>query len=232
MNTEDTTISVTGNAAVHRQPDSVFITLYVIANGILLEDAVKQAVNKTQLIDQTLRDTFADIREIQIKDMYVGESNASSFGRFEKAEPPKPEVIKCLLVSAPPISDLAINIIDTASRMGCSIQNPADTRYGYLRGAVFYGLMNYASAEQEAIEAAIVDAKQNASNAARIVNKRSGFIKQISSVETFRMNALHDESNRVNRNMIVLPTSYLSVSSATVEVSAKVSVTFALENET
>ncbi len=232
MNTEDTTISITGNAAVNREPDVAYITLYVIANGILLEDAIKQAGSKSQLIEQTLNNTFTDIQEIQIKDLYVGESNSSSYGRFEKSEPPKPEVIKCLLVIAPPDSDLAIKIIDTASRLGCTIQNPADTRYGYLRGAVFYGLMNYASAEQEAIEAAIVDAKQNASNTAHMVNKQLGSIQKISSAETFRMNAIHDESNRFNRNMIVLPTSYLSVSPNTVEVSAKVSITFTLENIT
>lgn len=229
---EKTTVSVTGNAKIVRQPDVAFIALYVRANGILLEDAIREATNKIEAINKTLKDTFAEIKDIQLKDIYVGESKSYSFMAREKAEPPQPEVIKSLLVITSPSVDLATKIVDTASRMRCMIQNPADDRIGsYPRGVVLYGLADYEEAEKEAIEGAIADAKENASKTARILNKKIGSIKQISSVETLRMKMSHDEYTRLNRNIIVLPTSYLSVSPDQVEVSVKVSVTFELADD-
>src|SRR5262249_708541 len=42
-----------------------------------------------------------------------------------KTNPPRPEVTKTLLVAIPPISDLAVKIVDTACRMGRTIKpNP------------------------------------------------------------------------------------------------------------
>ena len=230
--TEKTTVSVTGDAIIFRQPDIAYITLYVLANGILLEDAIKQANDRIVQINKTLTDTFPDIKETQLKDIYVGESKSYSYMRHDKGEPPQPEVIKGLLVITPPFSNLATKIVDTASRMGCIIQNPVDTyiRY-YPRGVVLYGLADYEQAEQEAIESAITDARENALKTARILNKQVGSIKQIPSLETLRMKMMHDETIRLNQNLIVFPTSYLSVSPDQVEVSAKVSVTFELVND-
>jgi uncharacterized protein YggE len=226
-----TTVAVTGSASVVRKPDIAYITLYVLANGILLEDAVKQATNKIELINQTIKDTYPEIIETQLKDIYVGESKSYSYLSRDKAEPPQPEVIKGLLVIASPSADLSTKIIDTASRLGCIIQNPVDSHYGsYPRSVVLYGLVHYVEAEQEAMEHAVNDAKQNASNAAQIVNKQVSSIQEISSVETLRMKLAHDETIRLNRNIIVFPTSYLSVSPETVEVSVKVSIKFELAN--
>jgi uncharacterized protein YggE len=230
--TEKTTVSVTGSAIIVRQPDIAYIALYVRANGILLEDAIKEATNKVEQVNKTLKDTFPEIKVIELKDIYAGESKSYSFMRSEKSEPPQPEVIKSLLVLTPPRLDLTTKIVDTSSRMGCIIQNPADDRIGsYPRSVVLYGLADYEEAEQEAIESAITDAKNNASKTARILNMQVGDIKQISSVETLRMKMEQDEYVRINRNIIVFPTSYLSVSPDSVEVSVKVSVTFELANE-
>jgi uncharacterized protein YggE len=226
-----TTLAVIGSASVVRQSDIAYITLYVFANGILMEDAVKQAGNKIKLINETLKDTFPDIRETRLKDIFVGESKSYSYAGRDKGEPPQPEVIKGLLIIAPPNADLATKIIDTASRMGCIIQNPVDSYYGpYPKSVVLYGLVNYAEAEQEAMEQAVNDAKHNASNAARIINKQVSSIQEISSVETLRMKLTQDETMRLDRNAIVFPTSYLSVSPETVEVSVRVSVKFELAN--
>jgi hypothetical protein len=138
--TEKTTVSVTGNAIIIRHPDIAYITLYVLANGIMLEDAIKQATDKIEHINKTLKDTFPEIKDAQIKDIYIGESKSYSFMGRDKAEPPQPEVIKGLLVITPPRSDLATKIVDTASRMGCIIQNPADAHIGsYPRSVVCMG---------------------------------------------------------------------------------------------
>ena len=227
--TEKTTVSVTGSAVVTRQPDIAYIALYVRSNGILLEDAFKAASQKVEEVSRTLKDAFPEIKAIELKDIYAGESKSYSFMRGEKSEPPQPEVIKGLLVTTSPDLGLTTKVVDTASRMGCIIQNPADDRIGsYPRSVVLYGLSEYVEAEQEAIENAIADAKDNASKASRILHQQVGVIKQLSSVETLRTKMAHDEHIRTNRNIIVFPTSYLSVSPTNVEVSAKVSVKYTL----
>src|SRR5919109_64963 len=143
-NTEKSTVSVTGNAILVRQPDVAYITLYVLANGILLEDAIRQANDRIIQVNKTLRDTFSEIIETQIKDIFVGESKSYSYRGLDKGETPQPEVLKGLLVITSPLSNLATKIVDTASRMGCIIQNPVDTYFGsYPRGVVLYGLADF-----------------------------------------------------------------------------------------
>src|SRR5688500_5846594 len=114
--TNKTTVSVDGSAKIVRSPDIAYTTLYVLANGMLLEDAIKQATDKIEQINKTLKNTFAAIKETQLKDIYVGESKSYAFMGRDKAEPPQPEVIKGLLVITPPRSDLTTQIVDTASR--------------------------------------------------------------------------------------------------------------------
>ena len=229
--TSKTTVSVNGSAKAVRSPDIAYTTLYVRANGILLEDAIKQATDKIEQINKTLKNTFPEIKETQLKDIYAGESKFYAFGGRDKAEPPQPEVIKGLLVITPPHADLTTRIVDTASRMGCIIQNPTDAHIAYYpRSVVLYGLADYEKAEQEAIESAIADAKENAFKAARVLNKQLGDVKEISSIDILRIKVAHDEGYRLNRNLIVFPTCYLSVSPDNVEVSVKVSVKFELIN--
>src|SRR5262245_28941033 len=109
------------------------------------------------------------------------------------------------------------------------IQNPVDVHFGsYPRGVVLYGLADYQAAEQVAIESAFTHAKKNALATARILNKQLGPVQKITSLETLRMKMERD--GRLNRNLIVLPTSYLSVSRDEVEVSVNVSITFGLSD--
>ena len=219
-------ISITGDATISRRPDIAYITLYIRANGILLEDAIKEASDKIEQVNKTLRDTFSDIQETLIRDMYIGESK--SHWTREKSESPQPEVIKGLLVTIPPQPDLATKIVDRASRMGCIIQNPAEDRIlAYPRGVVMYGLAQYTETEQEAIEMALTDAKENAARVAKILNKKVGVIKKITSVETLRIKAKVDTYTRSEKNnTMVLPTCYLSVSPDNVELSARLAVVF------
>ena len=223
----ETELSITGNATIIRQPDVGYVTLYIRGNGVLLEDAIKDASDKIEQVNKTLRDTFSEINETFIIDIYVGESK-SYFGR-EKAESPQPEVIKGLLVITPPDPNLTTKIVDKASRMGCLIQNPAEERILiYPRGVVTYGLAQYEEAEDEAIESALSYAKDSASRVAKIMNKKVGSIRRISSVETLRTQTENDTYTRRVRNVIVFPTNYLSPSPKSVEIFAKLSVTFEL----
>jgi uncharacterized protein YggE len=83
---ETRTISVNGDALVVRKPDLAYITLFIQSDGILLEDAVKEGAGKVDQIQRALRETYAEIRDIQIKDIHVGEVKPTiGFGLRDKS---------------------------------------------------------------------------------------------------------------------------------------------------
>jgi uncharacterized protein YggE len=61
------TLSVNGDALIARKPDLAYISLFIQTDGILLEDAVKEGAGKVDQIQRALRETYAEIRDIQIK---------------------------------------------------------------------------------------------------------------------------------------------------------------------
>src|SRR5262245_19841445 len=95
--THPKTISVNGDALVLRKPDLAFITLFIQTDGILLEDAVSEGATKVDQIQRALRETYAEIRDIQTKDIFIGAAKPiAGFGR-DKTNP-RPEVTKTLLI--------------------------------------------------------------------------------------------------------------------------------------
>src|SRR6266487_3838807 len=74
-NTEETPrISVTADVVIARKLDIGYITLFIRTDGLLLEDAVKEAASKVDQVQRTLRETYRGIKDIQIQDIYLGES--------------------------------------------------------------------------------------------------------------------------------------------------------------
>jgi uncharacterized protein YggE len=218
------TISATGDVVLVRKPDLAFITLFIRAEGILLEDAVRESTHKVDQVNQTLRDTYREIREIQIKDLYVGEGRPAL--GLARANPPRPEVVKSLLVTIPPNPELAVKIVDMASRMGCLMGNPVGFPMGSPnpRSVILYGLAEPLEAEKEATARAIADAKEKAAQIAKIVEKRIGSIRNVGAMDLLST----DDLIRRSKNPILARSSYLSVSVEGVEISAKVRVTFEL----
>ena len=67
QNSEKPTISVTADAVSVRKPDVAYVSLYVKAEGILLEDAIREATVKSEEVLRALRDTCrADLKEIYL----------------------------------------------------------------------------------------------------------------------------------------------------------------------
>jgi uncharacterized protein YggE len=224
-NPQTPVISVTGEAVVTRKADLAYVTLFITADGILLEDAVKESTRKVEQALQTLRDTYRDIRDIQIKDMSVGESKpALGFAR-DKTYPPRPEVVKGVLVTILPDPELAVKIVDTASRIGCTLGGPTAVLGGqHPQHAILYGIAEPAEAQQEATARAIAEAKEKASRLARMVEKRIGSIRSVGSTELM----MPEDMMMSRKNPILLRARYLSSSPDAVEISAKVHVTFEL----
>src|SRR5262245_13779697 len=112
-NQQTPTISATGDVVISRKPDVAYVTVFITADGILLEDAVKQCASKAGEVQRTLRETYRDIGDVHVRDVYVGEGKQVGFQR-DKSNPPRPEVVKSLLVTIPANSELAVKIVDTA----------------------------------------------------------------------------------------------------------------------
>jgi uncharacterized protein YggE len=219
-------ITVTGDAILTRKPDRAYATLYVRADAILLEDAVKEVASKTEQVLRALRETYgADIKDIQVKDVYAGEGKpALGLGR-DKSNPPRPEVVKGLLVVLPAKQELAVKIVDTACRMGCLMANPAGAPgFGGAQSVILYGLAEPEEAEQEAMALAVAEAKDKASRIAKTLEKRLGTVRHISAM------VFHspEEFTRRRTTPLLGRESYLSASVEQVEVPGKVSVRFEL----
>jgi uncharacterized protein YggE len=225
--TESTSrISVTGDVLVTPRPDVAFISLFVSGEGILMEDAVREITTKLNQVNQTLRDTYKEIRDIHIHDVFVGENRPGMGLPTHKTNSPRPEVVKSLLVTAPPRPELAMKIIDTAIRMGCLMQNPAAFPGPPISQAtIMYGLANPAEAQQEATARAIADAKEKAWRIAKMIERKLGRVKGVSATDYLNS----DNMFRPNRNSVLARARYLSASADEVQISAKVSVTFELE---
>jgi len=219
------TISVNGDALVLRKPDLAYITIFIQSDGILLEDAVKEGAGKVDQIQRALRETYAEIRDIQIKDIHVGEVKPTiGFGVRDKSNSPRPEVTKTLLITIPPNPELAVKIVDTACRMGCSIGNPTESHGGSAHSVILYALAEPTQAHQEATTRAIAAAKEKASRIAKTVEKDLGSIKSVSAMDSF----LSDDFFRRHQNPVIARARYVSASPDGVEVRANVSVVFEL----
>jgi uncharacterized protein YggE len=218
-------ITATGDAVLTRKPDVAYLTLYVRAEGILLEDAVRDAASKTDQVLRGLRDTYgADIKDIQVKDVHTGEGKpVLGLGGRDKSNPPRPEVVKGLLVVLAARQELAVKIVDAACRMGCLMTNPVGTPgFGGVQSVILYGLAEPEKAEQEAMALAVAEAKGKASRIATMLEKRLGAVRHISAM------VIHSPEEFARRRSTPLlgRESYLSASPEQVDVPGKVAVGF------
>lgn len=227
QNSEKPTISVTADAISVRKPDVAYVSLYVRAEGILLEDAVREASGKAEDVLRALRVTCgADMKEVQLKDIHAGESKpALGIGR-DRLNGSRPEVVKGILVVLAPKPDLAVRTVDMACRMGCLMANPGG---GLAAGpgtqtVILYGLVDPGEVEHEATALAIAEARKRALAIATRMEKRLGPVRSINTT------VFHNPEDfmRRNRTPLLSRGSYLSVSPEQVEVPAKVSMSFEL----
>jgi uncharacterized protein YggE len=135
-------------------------------------------------------------------------------------------VITGILVVIPAKPDLAVRIVDTACRMGCLMGNPAGHFGGVAASStILYALAKPDDAEEEALSRAIADAKEKASMMARKVERRVGPVHQINIMTLLGP----DDMMRRNKSPLLPRVHHLSVSSDSVEVTSKISLSFNLE---
>jgi uncharacterized protein YggE len=221
------TVTVTGDAVLQRKPDVAYVTLFLRVDGILLEDAVKESASRTEQIQRALRNAYPEIKDIQLKESYLGEGRpAMGIGRDRaNAYPPRPEVSQSLLIVIPPNPELAVKIIDAACRMGCVMGSPGGPWGGPAQlSAVIFSLADPAAAHDEALTAAIADARVKAARLAGSLDKKIGDVLQINVMGGFGFEAFAGRA----RNPVMPRLHLISTSPDAVEVQAKITVSFAL----
>lgn len=218
---------MTGDAVVERKADVAYVSLFIRTDGISLEDAVRESTSKVKQVHDTLRETYREIRDIQIHEVYIGGERRPAMGfARDKVNPTRPEVVKSLFVTLPPNPELGVKIVDTACRLGSEIGNPGGFALApNPQSAIMYGLAEAAEAQQEAFARAVADAKDKAWRLARTLERKLGPILRVAAMEFVSP----EEITRTNKYSTLARAKYLSISAAAVEIPAKVSVSFELE---
>jgi uncharacterized protein YggE len=221
------TISVRASSSVSIKPDTIYISLYVPADGMLTEDAVKAANAKSDEIKGALTKVFPKLKDISIVPIKMGEKASRIYRSEDIAQPPRPEVINRLIITAEPALDRDLpKIIDTALRAGAVLQVPSSATYaGDLGSVVRYGIADYKRAEAETRSKALNDAREKASELAKAAGKSVGELVSIAD-EGASPSFDYDYTRSAKGK---LPTEYLSFSNEPIEVRLFFRVTFELK---
>src|SRR5436190_7624951 len=112
-------LSVRCSATISARPDTIYVTLYITGDGMLTEDAVRNATAKSDEIKNALAKTFPKLKQMEIVRVKLGEKSSRGYRPDEAGQPPRPEVINRLTVTMDAnSSDDLPKIVDTALRAG------------------------------------------------------------------------------------------------------------------
>ena len=219
------TIRVQGHFNITRQPDVAYIILYVASEGALLEEAMSKVNTKVQKLQTALQEAYEEIQQITISDWRIGVPPTPWGQPAQQSESAEVHVVKQVCITVPPTHALLHTIVDTALQYDALIEKPSSYPYssypGEVQSCLLYSITDNASAEQEAMKAAIEDARQKAQLVAKFSEKEIGNIIEI-------LDSCFATGPLVYRPVTVLPfpVKYMSIRSDSVNVSGCYMVTF------
>ncbi len=148
-------ISVKEQTSIEAKPDVAFVKLHVAGEGVSITDAVESVQQKTVELGEHLKNTYKQIRQIDVYDVYFGQKQ-ERFGGESQAYP-RPLVVRGLLVTADTNDSAALHrIIDEAVKKGALLtnpqRNPAYMLGGVLDSALLFGLIASEEHERRAVE--------------------------------------------------------------------------------
>lgn len=219
------TIRVQGHFNIARQPDVAYIILYVASKGALLEETMSKVNTKIQKLQTALQEAYEEIQQITISDWRIGVPPTPWGQSAQQSESAKVYVVKQVCITVPPTHALLHTIVDTALQYDALLENPSSYPYSYYPGEVqsclLYSITDNVSAEQEAMKAAIEDARQKAQLVAKFNEKEIGNIIEI-------LDSCFPTGPLVYRPETILPfpVKYMSIRPDSVDVSGCYTVTF------
>jgi len=219
----ENTVSVSGSSKLEKAPDIAYVVLYVKGDGILMTDAVKSAEQKTEEVAKAIRQDRPQVIDVAAETTEIGEKRSQYYSSADKDDTPRPQVVRRLMVSIPPVPSLAYEIIDAALRAGAVMSIPSSTHYsGELNSVVVYGVQKADDVEEEAKKLAFEDAKKNAESSATLAGRKLGAVNSINcqSVQGFAQQVYF--SGRKAQ----FPTKYIGTSPDKIEITGSVTVTY------
>lgn len=116
--TPPNSISVKCCATVLAPADTICITLYVPGEGMLTEDAARNAKSKSEEVKGALTKAFPKLKQIDVVSVKLGEKTFRGY-RPEENQTPRPEAVYRLAITlGTSVAQDVPKIIDTALRAG------------------------------------------------------------------------------------------------------------------
>ena len=208
---EPLSVSIKEQANIAATPDVAFVKLHIAGEGVSISDAVENVQQKTVELGEYLRETYKQIRQVDVYDVYFGQKQ-ERLG-VESHSFPRPLVVRGLLVTADPGDLTALHrVIDDGVKKGALLMNPQ--RFppyinGSLESALLFGLIASEEQERRAIEECLNRAGNRAGRLAAAAGRELGELIDISdvTVEPSVGDPFHKEFAHVRR---AFPTRFLS----------------------
>ena len=218
------TVTVRGAASTNVAPDTVYITLFAVEQGMIAEQAVTKVDQKASTIKAALLKAYPKISSIEVSDVKLGEKSSRIYRAEEGNEPPRPEAIKRLLITLAYGSTNVSQIVDTALMNGATMQVPTSAAFaGDLGSVVLYGLVAFEKIEVELTGRALADAQHQADVLAKASGKTLGPIVSVTEGDA-NMAAAYMVYQRGTRPH--LATRYVAGSADDLEISRGVQATY------
>jgi uncharacterized protein YggE len=177
---EEKTVTVIGKANLIYKPDVAFVTLFVLADGVLMSDEAKKANEKLQEIKKAFQENIKDMRSLEVADIVVGEVERMNWMSERRDMAPRPQIAKRIRITMEPNVKKIYDLVDKAIRAGALMQIPSSSFSSHdSRTLVGYGWINSNLAEKQAREAAMNSAKLEAGKLAAFADKTIGKVVRI-----------------------------------------------------
>lgn len=213
-------ISVKEQYSLEVKPDVALIKLYVLGEGVLMADAVRDVRKKVAEFSDVLKSAYRQIERIETFDVYLGQKEDRLRG--ESAAYPRPLVVQGILITARPEELAGLHgILDDGIKRGAMLTSPHRTSYlsNILDSALLFGLLSSERYEGQAVEHCMKRAEARCRALAVAAGRRVGKLIEVSnaSVEPSMGDPFHRDFVHVRRSF---PTRFLSPTPDKVVISA------------
>ena len=159
--------------------DICYITLHIVCNGVLVEDATRKADKIEQDIFSNLKEKFNSIEDITIIQEYIKQKKDNVWSTTEKETTPSPQVVRKFRITLKPDKKIIQKIIDYSIRHEVLLDAPSSVVTSQIMSNVTYGLLNHEELEIAGFKAMVEKLNKIASKLANSINKEIDYLVRI-----------------------------------------------------
>jgi uncharacterized protein YggE len=178
-NAPEHSVTVIAHGEIKQKPDVAYVTLFVKADALLMEDAAQDVEKKIGEIRKALK-KHPEVKDVEVTDEVLGEADRQNFTPEPKNEGYHPEIVRRIRITMPAEPAKIYAMIDTATSAGAVIETSSSVvMSGNSNSIVVYGLQKPDEAKSQARRLAMADAKKQAESLAAIAEKKAGGVLRI-----------------------------------------------------